>query len=51
MLALSHGFTVYDATYIALGTRVGGIVITNDGGMRQRGIEAGLPIASPREVP
>jgi predicted nucleic acid-binding protein len=49
-LALSHGFTTYDATYVALATRVGGIVITNDGGMRQRGIEAGLAIVTPREV-
>ena len=49
-LALSHGFTAYDATYVALATRVGGIVLTNDGGMRQRGIEAGLPIITPSEV-
>lgn len=49
-LALSHGFTAYDATYVALATRVGGIVITNDGGMRQRGIEAGLPVVAPSEV-
>ncbi len=49
-LALSHGFTAYDATYVALATRVGGIVITNDGGMRQRGIEAGLAVVTPREV-
>lgn len=49
-LALSHGFTAYDATYVALATRVGGIVLTNDGGMRQRGIEAGLPVITPSEV-
>lgn len=49
-LALAHGFTTYDATYVALATRVGGVVITNDGGMRQRGIEAGLAIVTPREV-
>jgi predicted nucleic acid-binding protein len=49
-LALSHGFTTYDATYVALATRVGGIVITNDGGMRQRCIEAGLPVVTPSEV-
>jgi predicted nucleic acid-binding protein len=49
-LALAHGFTTYDATYVALATRVGGIVITNDGGMRQRGIEAGLPVVTPSEV-
>jgi predicted nucleic acid-binding protein len=49
-LALSHGFTTYDAAYVALATRVGGIVMTNDGGMRQRGIEAGLAIVTPREV-
>lgn len=49
-LALAHGFTTYDATYVALATRVGGIVITNDGGMRQRGIEAGLAVVTPREV-
>ena len=49
-LALSHGFTTYDATYVALATRVGGVVVTNDGGMRQRGIEAGLAIVTPREV-
>jgi predicted nucleic acid-binding protein len=49
-LALSHGFTAYDATYVALATRVGGIVITNDGGMRQRGIEAGLPVITPSEA-
>jgi predicted nucleic acid-binding protein len=49
-LALAHGFTAYDATYVALATRVGGIVMTNDGGMRQRGIEAGLAVVTPREV-
>jgi predicted nucleic acid-binding protein len=49
-LALSHGFTAYEATYVALATRVGGIVMTNDGGMRQRGIEAGLAVVTPREV-
>lgn len=49
-LALSHGFTTYDATYVALATRVGGTVITNDGGMRQRGIEAGLPVMTPHEL-
>ena len=49
-LALSHGFTAYDATYVALATRVGGTVMTNDGGMRQRGIEAGLPVVTPSEV-
>jgi len=49
-LALSHGFTAYDATYVALATRVGGIVMTNDGCMRQRGIEAGLPVITPNEV-
>lgn len=49
-LALSHGFTAYDATYVALATRVGGIVMTNDGGMRQRGIEACLPVVTPSEV-
>ena len=48
-LALAHGFTTDDATYVALATRVGGIVITNDGGMRQRGIEAGLPVVTPSE--
>lgn len=49
-LALSHGFTAYDATYMALATRVGGIVMTNDSGMRQRGIEAGLPVITPGEA-
>ncbi len=49
-LALSHGFTAYDATYVALATRVGGIVITNDGGMRQRSIEAGLAVVTPSDV-
>lgn len=49
-LALAHGFTTYDAAYVALATRVGGIVVTNDGGMRQRGIEAGLAVVTPREV-
>lgn len=49
-LALAHAFTTYDATYVALATRVGGIVITNDGGMRQRGIEAGLAVVTPHEV-
>ncbi|MGN6190282.1 MAG: type II toxin-antitoxin system VapC family toxin [Conexibacter sp.] len=49
-LALAHGFTAYDATYVALATRVGGIVITNDGAMRQRGVEAGLAVVTPREV-
>ncbi|HEU4723547.1 MAG TPA: type II toxin-antitoxin system VapC family toxin [Gemmatimonadaceae bacterium] len=49
-LALAHGFTTYDATYVALATRVGGIVVTNDGGMRQRGVEAGLAVVTPHEV-
>jgi len=49
-LALAHGFTTYDATYVALATRVGGIVITNDGGMRQRGIEAGLAVVTAQEI-
>ena len=49
-LALVHGFTAYDASYVAVATRVGGIVVTNDGGMRQRGIEAGLPVIAPREL-
>lgn len=49
-LALAHGFTTYDATYVALATRVGGIVVTNDGGMRQRGIEAGLAVVTPHEL-
>jgi predicted nucleic acid-binding protein len=49
-LALAHGFTTYDAAYVALATRVGGIVITNDGGMRRRGIEAGLPVVTPGDV-
>lgn len=49
-LALAHGFTAYDATYVALATRVGGVVVTNDGGMRQRGIEAGLPVVTPSEL-
>ncbi|HST56009.1 MAG TPA: type II toxin-antitoxin system VapC family toxin [Solirubrobacteraceae bacterium] len=49
-LALAHGFTAYDATYVALATRVGGIVVTNDGAMRQRGIEAGLAVVTPSEV-
>jgi hypothetical protein len=29
---------------------VPGLVITNDGGMRQRGIEAGLAVVTPHEV-
>lgn len=49
-LALAHGFTAYDAIYVALATRVGGTVVTNDGGMRQRGIEAGLPVIAAREL-
>lgn len=49
-LALAHGFTAYDALYVALATRVGGTVVTNDGGMRQRGIEAGLPVVAVREL-
>ena len=49
-LALAHGFTAYDALYVALATRVGGTVVTNDGGMRQRGIEAGLPVVAAREL-
>ncbi|MBS1870120.1 MAG: type II toxin-antitoxin system VapC family toxin [Actinobacteria bacterium] len=49
-LALAHGFTAYDAIYVALATRVGGTVVTNDGGMRQRGIEAGLPVVAAREL-
>jgi hypothetical protein len=50
-LALAHGFTAYDATYVALATRVGGIVITNDGSMRQRAFESGLAIVTPSESP
>ncbi len=49
-LALAHGFTAYDAIYVALATRVGGTVVTNDGGMRQRGIEAGLPVVAANEL-
>jgi len=49
-LALAHGFTAYDALYVALATRVGGTVVTNDGGMRQRGIEAGLPVVTARDL-
>jgi predicted nucleic acid-binding protein len=49
-LALSHKFTAYDAAYVALATRVGGIVMTNDGGMRQRGTEAGLAVVTPSDV-
>jgi len=49
-LALTHGFTAYDALYVALATRVGGTVVTNDGGMRQRGIEAGLPVVAASEL-
>jgi predicted nucleic acid-binding protein len=49
-LALAHGFTAYDAAYVALATRVGGTVVTNDGGMRQRGVEAGLPVVSAGEL-
>jgi predicted nucleic acid-binding protein len=49
-LALAHGFTAYDATYVALATRVAGIVVTNDGDMRQRGIKAGLAVVTPSEV-
>ncbi|HEX4805151.1 MAG TPA: type II toxin-antitoxin system VapC family toxin [Conexibacter sp.] len=49
-LALAHGFTAYDALYVALATRVGGTVVTNDGGMRQRGIEAGLPVVAASEL-
>jgi predicted nucleic acid-binding protein len=50
-LAIAHGFTAYDAAYVALATRVGGIVVTNDKSMRQRGIEAGLPVIAPDEMP
>lgn len=49
-LAIAHGFTAYDASYVALATRVGGTVVTNDGGTRQRGIEAGLPVIAPNEM-
>jgi len=49
-LALAHGFAAYDALYVALATRVGGTVVTNDGGMRQRGIQAGLPVVAAREL-
>src|SRR5512142_3501141 len=45
-LALAPGFTAYDALYVALATRVGATVVTNDGGMRQRGIDAGLPVVA-----
>lgn len=46
-LGLAHGFTVYDAAYVALATRVGGVVVTHDAAMRRRAAEAGLPVASP----
>lgn len=49
-LGLAHGFTVYDATYVALATRLGAVVVTNDGAMRGRGLEAGLPIVAPDRV-
>jgi len=50
VLAIAHGFTSYDATYVALATRVGGTVVTNDRRMRQLGAGAGLPVVSPGEM-
>lgn len=49
-LALAHGFTAYDATYIALATRVGGTVVTNDAELHRRAREAGLPVAGPEDI-
>jgi predicted nucleic acid-binding protein len=50
VLAIAHGFTSYDATYVALATRVGATVVTNDRRMRQFGAGAGLPIVAPSEM-
>jgi hypothetical protein len=49
-LALAHGLTAYDAAYVALATRVGGVVISNDATLRRRAAEVGLPVAAPAEV-
>jgi predicted nucleic acid-binding protein len=50
VLALAHGFTSYDASYVALATRVGGTVVTNDRKLHRRGVEAGLPVVAAREM-
>jgi len=50
VLALAHGFTSYDATYVALATRVGATVVTNNRRLRQLGAGAGLPIVAPSEM-
>jgi predicted nucleic acid-binding protein len=49
-LALAHGLTAYDAAYVALAARIGGVVVSNDATMRRRAAEAGLPVAAPAEV-
>jgi predicted nucleic acid-binding protein len=49
-LALAHRLTVYDAAYVALATRVGGVVVSNDSNLCRRAAEAGLPVAAPADV-
>jgi predicted nucleic acid-binding protein len=49
-LALAHGLTAYDATYVALAAAIGGVVVSNDATLRRRAAEAGLPVAGPAEV-
>jgi predicted nucleic acid-binding protein len=45
-----RGLTAYDAAYVALAARIGGVVVSNDATMRRHAAEAGLPVAAPAEV-
>jgi predicted nucleic acid-binding protein len=50
-LALAHGLTAYDAAYVALAARIGGVVVSIDAALRGRAAEAGLPVVGPGGVP
>jgi predicted nucleic acid-binding protein len=50
-LAMAHGLTAYDAAYCAVATRIGGTVVTHDAGLLQRAATAGIPVASPTDLP
>jgi predicted nucleic acid-binding protein len=49
-LAMAHGLTAHDAAYCAVATRIGGTVVTSDGGLRQRAAAAGIAVAAPGDV-
>lgn len=45
-LALAHGLTSYDASYVACAVEVGGVVLTADRRLAKVAAEQGLPVAS-----